>query len=514
MLRHLTLVLTIFLLIAGIANGLYSGDDAPRKNVLHLAGCLLGLLQSIYPYIMLAFIMYGSAMYVSSGSDQQQRIMGKKYVVFAIVGAICILALLSIAQGPPFGVTPKKCIGQTYSSPLEFAPCKPTRSAEDRMRVCRNSRDDDCDGLIDCHDTDCISLLSGSSEKRKCRNSRDDDCDGLIDCADPDCAGARACRQNTEDKPRKCRNGKDDDGDGLIDCADPDCVSALAGKIERKCRNSRDDDCDGALDCADSDCFGKRGCPRQTTTTTTLPSSQCVLIGGGDNPGGKLDVVFVGSGFPSLSSFRTATNNMRDQLIGGDGIAPYTANANKIAVWRVEKNYDSTMSSDYLSRDGQVTSLAGVCPFFNSIGDRAILLSVEPRFRSFAFLGGNAHVCIGSEYVTNTGWPLDIGGYSFGDNREEVERTMIHETGHAFSELRDEYVSGGGIPSGLNCAYPSSQCNNWDAIDSNHVCSMGCTQSNWYRSSENSVMNYHYTEYYFNEVCKYYLQQDLDKYSG
>jgi len=48
--------------------------------------------------------------------------------------------------------------------------------------VCDNEIDDDCDGLIDCEDSDCLDVIS-----EDCTDGFDNDCDGIVDFDDPDC---------------------------------------------------------------------------------------------------------------------------------------------------------------------------------------------------------------------------------------------------------------------------------------------------------------------------------------
>lgn len=196
--------------------------------------------------------------------------------------------------------------------------------------TCDDGRDDDCDGMTDCADNDCDSdpcdprggvcafatkkcVCSGNGGTPEaaegasttgdptCGDSKDNDCDTLVDCGDPNCrppstlAFGKDCSQpnaNPRTVGKKCDFGgqcvcpdgqareascadlADNDCDGLVNCADPDCLNqacSATGKrctttsptgctcptglsSETTCKNLIDDDCDALIDCADPDC--------------------------------------------------------------------------------------------------------------------------------------------------------------------------------------------------------------------------------------------------------------------
>ncbi|MGR3309780.1 MAG: MopE-related protein [Candidatus Brocadiales bacterium] len=122
-----------------------------------------------------------------------------------------------------------------------------------------------CDTPVDCNDND-PAINPGVKEVE---DGEDNDCDGLVDREDPDCI----CESGIENN---CNDGVDDDGDGLTDCTDPDCqikdadgdgfIASPCGDdcddtdpavnpgATESCDDGVDNDCDGLVDCADPDC--------------------------------------------------------------------------------------------------------------------------------------------------------------------------------------------------------------------------------------------------------------------
>ena len=113
------------------------------------------------------------------------------------------------------------------------------------VEICDDGHDNDESGDTDCDDNKCADYDSCSPAvtEERCRNGRDDNGDGLIDCLDPLCQSRAVCLDEI------CDNELDDDADGRIDCEDrecreiPSCASTTGGlALDLTARASDDED--------------------------------------------------------------------------------------------------------------------------------------------------------------------------------------------------------------------------------------------------------------------------------
>lgn len=96
------------------------------------------------------------------------------------------------------------------------------------------------------------------------------------------------------------------------------------------------------------------------------------------------------------------------------------------------------------------------------------------------------------------------------------DRVFVHEFGHSFAGLHDEYVSineQGPLDAKphLNCHAGLPPNEQWEKLGAKPQYTQGCTYANWYRSTPDSIMSSMNHEY-FNSVSQAILNEVIDRY--
>ena len=148
------------------------------------------------------------------------------------------------------------CCGSSDGNPTGSVGCDDSRCGDCTMESVGGGECACGDG--DATNDDCTCLNDGvvPATAEICDNGVDDNCDGAVDCADSQCSGAAACVCTPSAASEvDCGNGEDEDSDGLVDCLDADCTSPT-----EVCNDNVDNKCDGLVDCDDPDCATDSSC--------------------------------------------------------------------------------------------------------------------------------------------------------------------------------------------------------------------------------------------------------------
>lgn len=219
---------------------------------------------------------------------------------------------------------------------------------------------------------------------------------------------------------------------------------------------------------------------------------QCTTILDNGNPSDKLDILFIGCNYniDELSEFISDVDTHSNAILS---TVPFSDNKNKINVHRLNRfGLASCTPIDGTSLDASkspATLLASRCP-----NDQIIVLVRNAGWNGISYQGGD--------------FAMVSSGYS---------SISIHEFGHSFGGLNDEYIvaegspPSGAYPHGPNCDI-NPACPSWAGTPEDQGCYAGCTYESWYRPSIDSVMK-HGILGIFNKVSIKALTGKLDKYT-
>ncbi|MCP3682822.1 MAG: hypothetical protein GY861_09050 [bacterium] len=205
------------------------------------------------------------------------------------------------------------------------------------------------------------------------------------------------------------------------------------------CDDSRT--CGGYSCCSDDDCEEGDTCNLEINKCVNL--GECIPILTNGDSKNKLDVVFVGVGFETRAYFEDTVVALIDYE-GSNGynglmsVEPFKSNRDKFNFWMVDTKFSVSYYEDTGYPHTGAIGLSKYCPHT----DQTILLS-KSKFRSSGG-DGESFVSIGDSLNSGDG------------------RTVLHEFGHSFGGLADEYVEGNADRSHKpNCAPDRATAEKW-----------------------------------------------------
>ncbi len=200
-------------------------------------------------------------------------------------------------------------------------------------------------------------------------------------------------------------------------------------------------------------------------------------------PDGKKRLLFIPNNYDSYSEFE------KDVLSKVEVIrktSPFEDAFSFYLFQHIENNFDCSKKDAIICDYMKITEVARYCPH-----DYIVVLSNE----NDEFLRSTAYMNIA---VVNS---IDDPG------------VLLHELGHIISNLADEYVTDlpeteKNLKKSPNC--DNSECSKWLNEFIGTGCFPGCTNSDFYRSSENSVMRNCYTSRQYYQVNVFALKSSLE----
>ncbi len=198
-----------------------------------------------------------------------------------------------------------------------------------------------------------------------------------------------------------------------------------------------------------------------------IPTNRCANMLSSGNPQEKLDIEFIGDSYSRINEFIRDSNNFMDGLLSYE---PFNSQRHKINVYRAE-------------------TLQSLGCYYNCSGTRHLICCDSSRIEQAASACPHDQVIV---IVNNNNYGGSGGVYSISYRGDY--RVAVHEFGHSFGRLKDEY-SYGPYPGhdlyyyydGGNCD-SSSNCPSWSGIPGT-ICVRGCQHDEWYRPKQsNSIM--------------------------
>lgn len=214
--------------------------------------------------------------------------------------------------------------------------------------------------------------------------------------------------------------------------SDQKCENSRCTPLECECGYAQNHECRKYECCSKADCGEEKAC--DTTTHKCVSESACREFSIKGNPADKHDIVFVGDGFDDYKIFRQLLVYLVDydeKYNGMLSISPFRENKDKFNFWMV-------LAPDYQHWDDGEPVNEDIERFVKTCERDTVVVVSRNTYRAYAFFptsgskGGRAYVSLGFAAIRGTDYAAEYSG-----------RLLLHEFGHAFGGLTDEYVEYG-----------------------------------------------------------------------
>ena len=216
----------------------------------------------------------------------------------------------------------------------------------------------------------------------------------------------------------------------------------------------------------------------------------CIIVPGSEvgDPDEKIDIVFLGFGYGNKSFFVQDINNyISNSLLQ---IEPFLSNKDKFNIWMIDKEQPDCSITNYIFCDSlSVNKLVSNCP-----NDYIVILVDKKILRT----------SVRSSALSNM---VKI-------NTRDNVLVLVHEFGHAFANLADEYTddyyeSWFDAKDYSNCDYRG--CSSWSLVDGTD-CIRGCSTNEFYRSIDVSIMRNYDKSSEYGILNEKIIKENLEEY--
>lgn len=292
---------------------------------------------------------------------------------------------------------------------------------------------------------------------------------------------------------------KDTDCGETTSCVDNKCV-----EVECSCGFVKNRECVPYECCSNSQCGELQSCNFELNRC--VEKSGCIQITNNGASSDKADILFIGAEYPDSKELKDTIYELlglagNSKHLGLFSVEPFKSNKNKFNIWMIK-------APEYTAPGGGICSTScGTAVDFNNDAkyisqcpnaDTTITIFKESAFRSCA--GGGQWSSLSCQDASDRG------------------KLILHETGHSFGGLADEYVepSQGSRPWGPNCADTLNDAQaKWGDIAGTggveYFAGCSYTEDN-FRPTKNSLMRSHYIADSYGPVNERAILEKLRRY--